>query len=101
MKKSNMLEEITHKSFESIVSETVELRAGEFSFRADVESVDLLRKSSGQERDAFSVVLQAHDLDNHGQQMYQLSHPGLGDLTLFMVPIGPGESGMRYEIIFN
>ena len=101
MKNSIMLKEITHKSFESIVSETVELRAGELGFRADVESVDLLQTGSGPEQQSFSVVLQAHDLDNHGQQMYQLSHPGLGDLDLFMVPIGPGESGMRYEIIFN
>jgi len=101
MKITNMLEKITHKSFESIVSETVELRAGELNFRADVETVSILRKDSRQERQPFSVVLQAHDLDNHGQQMYQLSHPGLGELHLFLVPIGPGESGMRYEIIVN
>jgi len=96
-----MLEGITHQSFESVVGETVDLKAGEDSFQADVEAISLLRKNSGQERQPFSVVLQAHDANNHGQQMYQLSHPDLGVLSLFMVPVGPGEKGMRYEIVFN
>jgi hypothetical protein len=96
-----MLEKITHKSFESIVGETVDLKAGDVSFRADVESVNLLRQNPGQGRQSFSVELQAHDATNHGQQMYQLSHPNLGDLSLFLVPVGPGESGMCYEIVFN
>jgi hypothetical protein len=96
-----MLKDITHKSFESIVGETVELKAGDASFQAAVESVSLLRQNSGPGRQPFSVELQAHDATNHGQQMYQLSHPDLGELSLFLVPVGPGERGMCYEIIFN
>jgi len=96
-----MLEGITHESFESLLGETVDLKAGELSFKADVESVSLLRQNPGQERQPFSLVLQAHDASNHGQQTYQLSHPDLGVLALFMVPIGPGEEGMRYEVVFN
>jgi len=96
-----MLEGITHQSFESIIGENIDLKAGDDSFQAKVEAVSLLRKSPGQERQPFSVVLQAHDAQNHGQQMYQLSHPGLGVLGLFLVPLGPGEEGMRYEIVFN
>jgi len=96
-----MLEEITHESFESIVGETVDIEAAEINFQAEVEAVTRLRQSTAQERQPFSVVLQAKDAKNHGQQTYQLSHPGLGELHLFMVPVGPGENGMRYEIIFN
>lgn len=96
-----MLEGITHKSFESIIGTTVELKAGETSFQADVDAVSLLRQSPGQERTPFSLTLQAHDSENHGQQTYQLHHPDLGVLDLFLVPIGPGETGMRYEIVFN
>jgi hypothetical protein len=96
-----MLEKITHKSFESIVGESVELKAGEASFRAEVEAVNLLRQNPGQERQPFSVILQACDTENHGQQSYQLTHPDLGVLSLFLVPVGPGEAGMRYEIVFN
>lgn len=96
-----MLEKITHESFESLLGKTLDLQVGDEHFQADVESVRLLRENPGQERRSFSVELQAHDTRNHGQQMFQVSHPDLGELALFMVPIGPGEKGMRYEIVFN
>ena len=35
------------------------------------------------------------------QQLYNLQHETMGDLTLFLVPIGPDEQGMRYEAVFN
>jgi hypothetical protein len=92
---------ITHESFESIVGETVDLQAGEVSFKAAVEAVSLLRQNPGQAQQPFSVVLQSHDAINHGQQIYQLSHPGLEDQNLFLVPIGADERGVRYEIVFN
>ena len=96
-----MLEGITHTSFESIVGETVDLQAGETGFQAEVEAVSLLRQYPGQVRQPFSVVLQSHDTVNHGQQMYQLSHPSLGDLNLFLVPVEADERGIVYEIVFN
>ena len=96
-----MLEGINHQSFESIVGETVDLEAEDESFQAKVESVSLLRIHPGQKRQPFSVVLLADNARNHGQQVYQLSHPDLGVLSLFLVPLGPGEEGMRYEIVFN
>ena len=96
-----MAQEVTHESFESIVGKTVDINAGEVSFQADVESVSLLRQYPGQERQPFSVVMQSHDAVNHGQQMYQLSHPSLGDLNLFLVPVGTDERGIVYEIVFN
>lgn len=96
-----MLEQITHESFEPLVGQTVELRAGDVSFRATIERVSLLRKNPGQARIPFSVELQAHDATNHGQQTYRLSHPALGELDLFLVPVGLAETGIRYEIVFN
>jgi hypothetical protein len=96
-----MLEGINHQSFESIIGESVELGFGEISFLAKVESVSLLQSSEKADRQPFSVVLQSQDSENHGQQTYQLSHPALGNLSLFMVPIGMNETGIRYEIIFN
>lgn len=96
-----MLEGITHKSFESIIGETVDLQAGEVKFQAEVEAVSMLLQSPGQERQPFSVLLQAHNASNHGQNTYRLSHTGLGELDLFLVPIGMGKDGIRYEVVFN
>lgn len=96
-----MQQQITHQSFESIVGETIDLQAGDLSFRAKVESVQLLENHADLQRQPFSVVLQAENAANHGQQLYQLSHPAIGEQSLFLVPIGPGEEGMCYEIVFN
>ncbi len=35
------------------------------------------------------------------QQLYALSHEALGAVTIFLVPIGPDDEGMRYEAIFH
>ncbi|HMM34435.1 MAG TPA: hypothetical protein PKA62_06830 [Thermoanaerobaculia bacterium] len=35
------------------------------------------------------------------QQTWDLSHPALGTRSIFLVPIGPKDGGMRYEAVFN
>lgn len=35
------------------------------------------------------------------QQTWDLSHPVLGTQSIFLVPIGPKDGGMRYEAVFN
>jgi len=96
-----MLENITHKVFESILGETIDLKLGEICFQAKVHSVNLLQENPDQQRQPFSVELLAVNTDNHGQQIYELSHPALGEVSLFVVPLGSEKEGMRYQIVFN
>jgi hypothetical protein len=36
------------------------------------------------------------------QAIYPLEHPDMGDVDLFLVPLGPGPGGgVRYEAVFN
>ncbi|MSR13601.1 MAG: hypothetical protein EXR86_03370 [Gammaproteobacteria bacterium] len=35
------------------------------------------------------------------QRIYHLEHQSLGGIDLFLVPIGPHESGIGYEAVFN
>ena len=35
------------------------------------------------------------------QQTYPLRHDEMGDLNVFLVPIGRDESGFRYEAVYN
>jgi hypothetical protein len=35
------------------------------------------------------------------QRTYQLQHPALGSLEIFVVPVGLDDEGVRYEAIFN
>jgi hypothetical protein len=35
------------------------------------------------------------------QQTYTFEHPSMGEMELFIVPIGRDETGFRYEVVFN
>lgn len=35
------------------------------------------------------------------QNTFTLDHPEMGELLLFIVPIGRDERGFRYEVVFN
>jgi hypothetical protein len=35
------------------------------------------------------------------QAIYRLEHPALGAMDVFLVPVGRGAEGVRYEAVFN
>lgn len=61
-------------------------------------SHDELREELG--RVPFSLVFHAADREPFWpQQTFVLRHPELGELSLFMVPLGPDERGMQYQAV--
>lgn len=52
--------------------------------------------------DPFSLLFTGPPDRPLGQGLYELSHPRMGMLAVFVVPLGPGPDGRpRYEAIFN
>ena len=52
--------------------------------------------------DPFTLVFTGPPGRPLGQGLYDLSHPVLGAVAIFVVPLGPGSDGRpRYEAIFN
>lgn len=53
-------------------------------------------------RQPFTLEFET-DLATHyyPQGVYQLSHPSLGTLELFMVPVGVASTGICYEVVFS
>lgn len=49
----------------------------------------------------FSLVFRHGSADVYPQHIHALSHDGLGDLELFLVPIGQDEEGIYYEALFS
>lgn len=96
-----MLKDITKKTFEAIKGEAIDVSVGDKQFRAIVDSVNLYKNDSGQPRQPFSVELLAENNDHHEQQIFVLRHPDLGEVSVFMVPLGLSGDRMRYEIVFN
>lgn len=50
---------------------------------------------------AFSLLFVAKGAPALPQAIYQVSHPALGTLHLFIVPIGPLSGGAGYEAVFT
>ena len=54
-------------------------------------------------RRAFSLVFHvAGDTNSFlPQQIYKVSNETLGELDIFLVPLGPDKAGMKYEAMFT
>jgi hypothetical protein len=50
---------------------------------------------------SFSAVFRGPTEPALEQAIYSLDHAELGDLTLFLVPIGADDTGRTYEAVFN
>lgn len=73
-------------------------------YRDELELIQVDRhedRHSIDERDAFSILLQSKAEQILPQQIYRLQHATMGELDIFLVPIGQDENGVRYEAVFS
>jgi hypothetical protein len=59
------------------------------------------RGSQPLKRAPFSLVFRGPKDPLLPQRIYRFEHESLGDLDIFIVPIGPDEEGLLYEAVFN
>lgn len=69
----------------------------------ELESVEGYRGGANEqgEMERFSLYFEGPPDVFLAQGVYTLDHEHLGEVTLFIVPLGPAESGFRYESVFN
>ena len=97
-----MLETLTFGDFSGRVGEEFRLGEAGVAGLTLVEVTDLARpEAPGPRRSPFSLVFRGPMKPVLAQRTYALEHASLGRLEIFIVPIGPDASGMRYEAIFN
>lgn len=67
------------------------------------ECTDLTAQDfKGKTRDPFSLIFKAHPELVVGQRSYKLKNDAMGDVEMFLVPIGPDADGNpRYQAVFN
>jgi hypothetical protein len=66
-----------------------------------IEATPLGGESAGDRRAPFSIIFRGPNRPVLPQRIYRLAHTEIGAFELFLVPIGPDGSGMRYEAIFT
>ena len=57
--------------------------------------------SDGERRQPFSIVFRGPGDKIWPQGMYKIENKSIGELELFLVPIGPDNEGLCYEAVFN
>ena len=101
------LAELTHADFTACLGESFRLHGPESrSYELELTSAQLLSRdnslaSSLRKRDPFALIFHLSDGSYLPQQIYSLEHARLGELDIFLVPIGPDKKGMRFEAIFT
>ena len=97
-----MLDKVTREAFAEHLGKTfrIDVDGGEPVTVELIEATSLGQKSSGR-REPFSLVFRGPATPHLPQQTYAMSHEGMGRLDVFLVPIGPDETGVRYEAVFN
>lgn len=55
----------------------------------------------GRTRDPFSLIFQSASPIVVPQAMYRLTHDGMGQMEMFLVPVGLNSGGVLYQAVFN
>lgn len=97
---------ISHEDFEPFAgSRFVVLDIGHPSATLDLIEVMPLKNYGTPDtpRTPFSLLFKSCDrsADILPQRLYRLSHDEMGELDIFLVPIGRDETGVTYEAAFN
>jgi hypothetical protein len=104
-----MLEDLTRESFAAHLGSVCRIHLGP----ARALEMELLeatalggdaRASAGDRparREPFSVVFRGPRAPILPQRIYRMEHDQMGELDLFIVPIGPDAEGLRYEAVFT
>lgn len=91
---------VTADDFEPRLDDEFRLRlpAGELALRlTEVRRLGQAHRDGG----AFAITFAATGAPVLPQATYPISHPALGTLEMFIVPIGPVKGGMGYEAVFT
>ena len=88
--------------FQACLKQTFLLQLDDYSDELELIRVERHEDSHALgEREAFSIVFQSNRAEILAQQSCRLAHPRLGELDLFIVPIGQDDAGVRYEAVFS
>jgi hypothetical protein len=98
-----MLEQFTIDTFRPLVGASFRVEGDDTPLELELVAVDQLGEEGGasSRRSPFSLVFRGPAEPLLPQRIYPFENDALGRFEIFIVPIGPDESGMGYEAIFT
>jgi hypothetical protein len=91
---------LTAAHFERLVGDSFRVAGTAPSVQLALGAVDEGRRSFDHRR-SFSLIFVGPDAPALTQGVWPLEHEAFDGLELFLVPIGPGPTGPRYEAVFT
>jgi hypothetical protein len=98
-----MLDKIKAADFSKLINKEFRIYF-EPSDPSNAELIELNKHnvpSESERRTPFSIVFRGPVDKVWPQGMYKIEHKSMGELELFLVPIGPDDKGICYEAVFN
>lgn len=100
-----MLSDLTAESFAENLGSTfkidVEVQDTRGTLALELVEVNLYEKHPGPRPQPFALTFRSAARGALPQAIYKLHHERMGDLEIFLVPIGPDAVGICYEAVFN
>jgi hypothetical protein len=88
------------EDFSALVDTDFEMQAGTATMPVKLAKVDPAG-NSGRPGGAFSLIFVAAKGPLLPQAIYPVSHPALGNIEMFLVPLGPAHGGNAYQAVFT
>ncbi|PTW60066.1 hypothetical protein C8N35_10566 [Breoghania corrubedonensis] len=87
-------------TFTPLIGETFRVRTADREIELVLHEASALGKAVRQ-GGAFSLVFRGDDGLEIAQQLCPVHHRAIGEISLFLVPIGPLGEGMGFEAVFT
>ena len=98
------LSSATHEHFESSLNQAFSV-IFDNAIKLELELIEVKPLGKGDPnadaRQPFSLLFRGPLEPMLPQQLHRLENPGIGEMSLFLVPIGPDRVGMLYDATFN
>ena len=94
-----MLDELKYEDFAGQLN--TKFRVVEAEDPLEIELIEVSEPKTGGSQEYFSLCFQSEKDKFLPQKLYDLEHETLGRGSIFLVPIGADDNGVRYEAVFN
>ena len=95
-----MSEELHHKDFAGCVNDKFRV-VGEYTAPVSLELIQVSEEKITQKQHIFSVLFRGPADRFIPQRTYKLKHHRLGEVEIFLVPVGQDKEGFQYQAVFN
>lgn len=95
------MKEISLSIFCEQLHTAFQVSAPELAEPVELTLLKAVDKGSNPHQEQFSLFFQGPIEPFLPQQTYHFTHGELGELSLFMVPIGKDQAGSQYQVVFN